>query len=394
MKRLTMKSLYRYSLLTVPLMALLVLLSGCSSQGDEVAAALPPPEVDVAVVIEEPVTLWRRFTGRTVAPQTVDLRPRVSGYIDEVAFAEGELVQAGDLLFQIDPRPYKARKQAARAELTLAKSQLDLASSEATRAETLLQSRAISQEEYDQRSAALMSAQARVESAQAALQTAELDLQYTRVTSPISGRAGRALVTQGNLASADQTLLTTVVSVNPIYVYFEADERSALTSQKLLADGGPRIVHIALGSDEAHSLQGKVDFVDNHLNTGTGTLQYRAVLENREDLIKPGQFARVEMPVAELDLALLVHRKAVLADQNRRYVYVVEDDNRVAARQVTTGHQVDELLVIQEGLKSGDRVIINGMQKVFGTGMEVSPHAVAMRETASEDIASAQERAQ
>lgn len=361
------------------LVMMTVLLSGCEVQSDEAMAMPPPPEVDVAEVVVEPVTLWESFTGRVEAPETVDLRPRVSGYIHEVAFEEGELVQAGDLLFQIDPRPYQARAQAARAELSLARSQLELARSEAGRAKTLLESRAISQEEYDQRNAALMSARARVEAAQAALDTAELDLEYTRVTAPVSGRAGRALVTRGNLANADQTLLTTVVSVDPVHVYFEADEQAAFSSQQLLANDQPRNVRIALG-DNGRQYQGLLDFVDNRLNPGTGTLQYRAVLGNPGGRIKPGQFARVEMPVAELDQALLVNRKAVLTDQDRRYVYVVDENNRVAPRQVTTGRQVDDLLVIRKGLNSGDRVIINGVQKVFGAGMEVDPQLIAMSE--------------
>lgn len=374
-----------------------VLLSGCEAQSDEAMAPPPPPEVDVAEVVVEPVTLWESFTGRVEAPETVDLRPRVSGYIHQVAFEEGELVQAGDLLFQIDPRPYEAREQAARAELAQAQSQLELARSEAGRAKTLLDSRAISREEYDQRNAALMSARARMQAAQAALDTAELDLQYTRVTSPVTGRAGRAMVTRGNLANADQTLLTTVVSVDPVHVYFEADERAAFSSQQLLANGEPRTVRIALGGEDGRQYQGLLDFVDNRLNPGTGTLQYRAVLGNPGGQIKPGQFARVEMPVAELEQALLVNRKAVLTDQDRRFVYVVDDNNVVTPRQVTTGHQVDELLVIQNGLNSGDRVIINGTQKVFGAGMEVSPQRVAVEEPEADEnaaIALAQELSQ
>lgn len=361
--------------------AITVLLTGCEAQSDEAASMPPPPEVDVAEVVVEPVTLWESFTGRVASPETVDLRPRVSGYIDEVAFEEGELVKAGDLLFQIDPRPYEAQKQAASAELALANSQLDLARSEAGRARTLLESRAISREEYDQRNTALMSARARVQAAQAALDTAELNLQYTRVTAPVSGRTGRALVTQGNLANADQSLLTTVVSVDPVHVYFEADEQSAFSSQRLLANGQPRGVRISLGGEGGRQYKGELDFVDNHLNPGTGTLQYRAVLNNLDGLIKPGQFARVEMPVAELDQALLVSRKAVLTDQDRRFVYVVDEQNRVAPRQVTTGRQVDDLQVIREGLNHGDLVIINGVQKVFGAGMQVKPQLVAMKES-------------
>lgn len=376
--------------------AMTVLLTGCEAQSDEAASMPPPPEVDVAEVVVEPVTLWESFTGRVASPETVDLRPRVSGYIDKVAFEEGELVQAGDLLFQIDPRPYEAQKQAASAELALANSQLDLARSEAGRAKTLLESRAISLEEYDQRNTALMSARARVQAAQAALDTAELNLQYTRVTAPVSGRAGRALVTRGNLANADQSLLTTVVSVDPVHVYFEADEQSAFSSQQLLADGQPRDVRISLGGEGGRQYQGELDFVDNHLNPGTGTLQYRAVLNNPDGLIKPGQFARVEMPVAELDRALLVSRKAVLTDQDRRFVYVVDEQDRVSPRQVTTGRQVNDLQVIREGLNHGDLVIINGVQKVFGAGMQVKPQLVAMKEPAQGEgaVAVAQELAQ
>ena len=376
--------------------AITVLLTGCEAQSDEAASMPPPPEVDVAEVVVEPVTLWESFTGRVASPETVDLRPRVSGYIDKVAFEEGELVQAGELLFQIDPRPYEAQKQAASAELALANSQLDLARSEAGRAKTLLESRAISREEYDQRNTALMSARARVQAAQAALDTAELNLQYTRVTAPVSGRTGRALVTQGNLANADQSLLTTVVSVDPVHVYFEADEQSAFSSQQLLANGQPRGVRISLGGEGGRQYKGELDFVDNHLNPGTGTLQYRAVLNNLDGLIKPGQFARVEMPVAELDQALLVSRKAVLTDQDRRFVYVVDEQNRVAPRQVTTGRQVDDLQVIREGLNHGDLVIINGVQKVFGAGMQVKPQLVAMKESARGEgaVVVAQELAQ
>lgn len=361
--------------------ALAAVLSGCNAQSDTAVAMPPPPEVDVAEVLETPVTLWESFTGRVESPETVDLRPRVSGYITEVAFEEGELVQAGDLLFQIDPRPYQARVEAARADLALAASQLELAGSEAGRAKSLLESRAISREEYDQRNAALMSARARVQAAQAALDVADLDLQYTRVTAPVSGRTGRALVTRGNLANADQSLLTTVVSVDPVYVYFEAAEQSAVSNQELLAEGGLLDVRISLGDDDRRQYHGTLDFIDNRLNPGTGTLQYRAVLDNPEGLIRPGQFARVEMPVAQLDNALLVQRKAVLADQDRRYVYVVDANNRVDPRHVTGGRQVGDLLVIHDGLSPGERVIVSGVQKVFGAGMEVKPKQVAMKET-------------
>lgn len=384
MERLTNDTRRRSPLAGGLALVLAIFLSGCEAQSEEATAMPPPPEVDVAQVLAEPVTLWQSFTGRVAATDAVMLRPRVSGYIQQVAFDEGALVEAGDLLFQIDPRPYQARVQAAQAELAQANSQLELARSEAGRARSLLKSRAISQEEYDQRDAALMGAQASVAAARAALTSAELDLEYTRVTAPVSGRAGRALVTRGNLANADQTELTTVVSVDPMYVYFEADEQTAAASQALLAAGGPQTVKIQLGNDGDQPLSGELDFIDNQLNASTGTLQYRAVLANPGERLKPGQFARVEMPVAQLDQALMVNRKAVLTDQDRRFVYVINDQNQATPRHVTVGRQVDDLMVIRDGLADGDRVIVNGVQKVFYPGMEVSPQQVAMRESGND----------
>ncbi len=355
-------------------------IGGCDARSEAQQPVSPPPEVDVARVQPESVTVTETFTGRVEAPETVELRPRVSGYIDEVAFEEGEMVEAGDLLFRIDPRPYQARVKAARAELAQARSQLQLASSEAARARELLERRAVSREEYDQRQSALSSARARVEAARAALDTAELDLQYTRVTTPVSGRAGRALVTRGNLASADQTLLTTVVSVDPLHVYFDSNETSAAGSRNLPGPGGTIPVRIGLAGEDGFPHRGELDFVDNRLNAGTGTLQYRAVLPNPDGDFRPGQFARVEMPVARLDHALPVNRRAVLTDQDRRYVYVVDSDNKVVRRQVNVGRQVGELVLIREGLNSGDRVIVNGTQKIFGAGMTVKPRQVSMRD--------------
>ncbi|MBL3827109.1 MULTISPECIES: efflux RND transporter periplasmic adaptor subunit [unclassified Marinobacter] len=377
-------------------LVLAVLLTGCEAQSDAAVAMPPPPAVDVAEVLEEPVTLWESFTGRVESPDTVDLRPRVTGYITEVAFEEGQLVEQGELLFQIDPRPYRARAESARADLAIAESQLELARSEAGRAKSLWESRAISREEFDQRQSAFNSALARVESAQAVLDTAELDLRFTKVTAPVSGRTGRALVTRGNLANADQSLLTTLVSVDPLYVYFEANETAAASAQNLLTDGKFPAVRVSLGADSRRQYRGQLDFIDNRLNTGTGTLQYRAVLDNPGNVIRPGQFARVEMPVAEVESALLVQRKAVLADQDRRYVYVVDENNRAVPRHVTSGRQVGDLLVIEDGLAQGELVIINGVQKVFGAGMEVSPQLIAMKELNKNETAVAvmQERAQ
>ncbi|AQU81528.1 MULTISPECIES: efflux RND transporter periplasmic adaptor subunit [unclassified Halomonas] len=359
----------------IPFLLLMALLTGCEAKSEEAADAPPPPEVEVVDIAAQPVVLSESFTGRVEAAETVELRPRVSGYIQEVAFKEGELVEEGDLLFQIDPRPYQARVSAAQAELAQARSQSAQAASEAERARVLLGRQAISQEMHDQRLAALNNARAMVNAAEAALVTAELDLAYTRITAPVSGRAGRAMVTRGNLANADQSLLTTLVTIDPIHVYFEADEQAAFASYALLADGENSLT-IELGGDAARQFTGTLDFIDNRLNPNTGTLQFRAVLNNPDGTIRPGEFARVEMPVARLEQALLVDRKAILTDQDRRYVYVLDGDNRADRRQVATGRQMGEQMVITEGLSPGDRIIVNGVQKVFFPGMQVSPQSV------------------
>ncbi|MBN7796613.1 efflux RND transporter periplasmic adaptor subunit [Parahaliea mediterranea] len=365
-------------------------LGGCNVRGDSAQVA-SPPAVDVAEVLVEPAVLWDSFTGRVAAPETVDLRARVSGYIDRVAFAEGELVQQGEVLFEIDPRPYAAREQAARAELARARSQLKLATSEARRARQLLDGKAISREQHEQRDAARAAAAAAVRAAEAALASARLDLQYTQVKAPITGRVGRALVTRGNLAGADQTLLTTLVSVDPMYVYFESDQQTLLHSGDLLDLAQRPEVRIGLAGEDGLPHRGRLDFVDNRLNSQSGTIQFRAVVDNGRGLFRAGQFARVEMPTERVREALLVDRKAVLTDQDRRYVYVVDGEGRVQRRDVEPGRELEGLVVIREGLSRGERVIVNGLQRVPGSGVEVLPQLVGMvPEVPGSQLASAQ----
>lgn len=373
----------------IPFLLVMALLAGCEAKSQEAATTSPPPppEVDVTEIIAQPVVLSESFTGRVEAAETVELRARVSGYIQEVAFEEGELVEQGDLLFLIDQRPYQARVSASQADLAQARSQLAQAGSEAERARVLLGRQAISQEVHDQRQSALNNTRAMVDAAQAALDTAELDLEYTRMTAPVSGRTGRAMVTRGNLANADQSLLTTLVTIDPVHVYFEADEQAAFASHALLSNGESNNLIIELGGDPQRQYTGTLDFIDNRLNPNTGTLQFRAVLANPDGRIRPGEFARVEMPVARLEQALLVDRKAVLTNQDRRYVYVVNENNLAEQRQVTTGRQVAERTIISDGLQEGDRVIVNGVQKVFFPGMEVSPQSVAAVPAADAPIA-------
>lgn len=379
MASLSQRSRFASSRAVILFLLLTALLTGCEAKSEEAAApsSPSPPEVDVAEIIAQPVVLSESFTGRVEAAETVELRARVSGYIQEVAFKEGELVEQGDLLFLIDQRPYQARVGAAQADLAQAKSQLAQAGSEAERARVLLGRQAISQEVHDQRQSALNNARAMVDAAEAALDTAELDLEYTHITAPVSGRAGRAMVTRGNLANADQSLLTTLVTIDPIHVYFDADDQAAYASHTLLSSEESNSLKIELGGDAARQFTGTLDFIDNRLNPNTGTLQFRALLANPDGRIRPGEFARVEMPVARLEQALLVDRKAILTDQDRRYVYVVGENNVAERRQVSTGRQMGEQTVITEGLTAGDRVIVNGVQKVFMPGMQVSPQQVA-----------------
>lgn len=351
---------------------------GCEASGQS-SQMPPPPQVDVAEVLVEPVTITETFTGRLEAPETIELRPRVSGYIEEVSFEEGELVEAGEVLFRIDPRPYQARVKAARAELAEARTRARLAEQEAERARRLMEDRAVSREEYDQRQAALARAQARVSMAEATLETAELDLEYTRVTAPVSGRAGRALVTRGNLANADRSLLTTIVSVDPLHVYFDSNESAGLGSLSLVDPDGNTEVAVALNGSDGDKRSGRLDYIDNRVDATTGTLTFRAVLPNPEGTLRPGQFARVEMPVDELERAVLVDRKAVLTDQDRRFVYVLAENDTVERRPVVPGREVGELLVIEHGLEEGDRVVVDGTLKIYGAGMPVDPNIVAMR---------------
>lgn len=370
-----------------PLLLAALALGGCGGS-EQSSQQPPPPAVEVAEVTTGPATLWGDFTGRVAAPESVELRPRVSGYIDKVAFKEGELVLRGDLLFEIDPRPYRARERAAAAQLTQAQSELTLAESQATRAEQLLASRAISREEFDRRKSEQASARAAVSAAAAELESARLDLEYTKVIAPISGRVGRAQVTRGNLASANQTLLTTLVSVDPMYVYFESDQQTYTGNRDFFSPQRQPLVRIGLAGEQGFPHLGNLDFIDNRLNSSTGTIQFRAQVPNPGGVLKPGQFARVQMPTEQLGEAVLINRKAVLTDQDRRFVYVLSEKNTVERRPVEIGPTQEELVLIRSGLDAGEMVVVNGLQKIFFAGMTVTPKRVAMgNDTNSRDVA-------
>ncbi|HET9485323.1 MAG TPA: efflux RND transporter periplasmic adaptor subunit [Xanthomonadales bacterium] len=356
-------------------------LAGCGSEA-ATPHAPPAPEVSVATVVAKPVREWDDFTGRVVAVETVELRARVSGYVERVVFEEGQEVAKGDVLFTIDESRYRADYDKALADLERARSEAQLARTQDARAESLVAARAISREEFETRQAATARANAGVRAAEAAVARARLDLEYTQVRSPITGRAGRALVTVGNLAQADVTLLTTLVSLDPVHVYFEGDEQAYLRLAKEARGGdspaGSGIVRVGLADEEGHPHLGRVDFVDNQVDPRTGTIRARAVLPNHDRAFTPGLFARVQLERATETDALLIDDKAVLTDQDRKYVYVLGDGNAAVRRDVVLGASVDGLRVVTSGLQAQDRVIVSGVQKVFFPGMTVAPQSVAM----------------
>ncbi|WP_336755173.1 efflux RND transporter periplasmic adaptor subunit [Pantoea sp. USHLN298] len=362
---------------------LIVQLSGCDD-GVAQNAPPPPPEVSAAPVLIKPVSQWDSFNGRVEAVQIVQLRPRVSGYIESVNYREGEEVKKGQVLFTIDDRSYRAALEQAKAELARARSQASLARSESGRSEKLIGSQAISREVWEQRRSAASQAQADVLAAEAAVDMAQLNLDFTRVTAPIDGQASRAMITAGNLVTAGDSasVLTTLVSQQSMYVYFDVDENTFLHYQAMARQGQQRHalpVEIALVGEQGYPHQGKVDFLDNQLTASTGTIRMRALLDNQQRQFTPGLFARVRLPGSAQFEAVLIDDKAVLTDQDRKYVYVVDSEGKAQRRDIEPGAMVDGLRIVKSGLKSGDRVIVSGLQKVFMPGMPVTAQQVAMR---------------
>ena len=357
-------------------------LAACSSQAAPEAQMPPPPAVSVAEVVAREVRQWDEFTGHIEAVESVELRPRVSGYIEKINYDEGQEVAKGDVLFVIDQRRYRAALAQAEAELARARTQAELARSEAVRARRLADQRAISTEELDQREAAVAQAEAAVRAAAATRDVAALEMEFTEVRAPISGRAGRALVTAGNLVSTEPngTVLTTIVSMDPVYVVFEGDEQTYLRfTREAQTSGAARSpVRVGLSGEEGHPHQGVLDFLDNRVDPATGTITARAVLPNPQRLFTPGLFARVKLLGSERFDAVLLDPKAVLTDQDRQYVYVLGPENRALRRDVTLGRTVDGLRMVRSGLQPGETVIVHGVQKVFFPGMPVAPTVIAM----------------
>jgi multidrug efflux system membrane fusion protein len=371
---------YLAALLLVTLAA--TILTGCGSEAAEHGGMPPPPAVSVAEVLARDVNSSEEFTGRVEAAETVVIRPRVGGYIQRVRYDEGREVKKGDVLFVIDQRPYRAELARAQAEAARARAQATQAQSEKARAKTLLEVQAISQEEYDRMISNDAQFEAGVNAAEAAVEMARLNLEYTEVRSPIAGRAGRAQVTQGNLVEPGATVLTTVVSLTPVYVYFEGDEQVYLRSADLARQGARNKVFVGLANEQGYPHEGVLDFVDNQVNPQTGTIRGRAVLDNKDGAFTPGLFARVRLQGSQSHSALLVDDKAVLTDQDRKFVYVLGPENRALRKDITLGRTAEGLRVVSSGLQAGDRVIVHGVQKVFFPGMPVAPQQIAMGDPA------------
>ena len=371
----------------LPTLAGLIFLAGCGKVPQEQGSGFPPPQVSVAEVVIRAVTPWNEFSGRIEAKESVQLRPRVGGVIEEVRYREGDIVKTGDLLFVLDQRPYRAELNRAEAELARARAQAELAGEEIQRARNLLERKLLSQDDYDRRVSAENQANAIVQSVEAAVKLARLNMEYTEVRSPIDGRAGQALATKGNLVTSDPTpdLLTTIVSLDPVYVYFDSDEltylRYSRRAQQTATTGGDkkiRPVFVALSNEEGFPHAGHVDFVDNQVNPDTGTIRMRAVLQNKDYQLTPGLFARVKLLATESQQAVQIDDQAILTDQDRKYVYVLGPENSAVRRNIKIGQIVDGLRIVTEGLQSGDQVIVHGLQKIFFPGMAVTPQIIHM----------------
>ncbi|MCK7419422.1 efflux RND transporter periplasmic adaptor subunit [Enterobacter asburiae] len=367
-------------------MLLSVLLVGCDNSVAQNAAP-PAPAVSAADVVVKSISQWDSFNGRIEAVESVQLRPRVSGYIDKVNYTDGQEVKKGEVLFTIDDRTYRAALEQAQANLARAKTQASLAQSEANRTDKLVNTNVVSREEWEQRRSAATQAQADIRAAQAAVDAAQLNLDFTKVTAPIDGRASRALITSGNLVTAGDTasVLTTLVSQKTVYVYFDVDESTYLHYQNLARSGQGASsnhtalpVEIGLTGEEGYPHQGKVDFLDNQLTPSTGTIRMRALLDNAQRQFTPGLFARVRLPGSAEFKATLIDDKAVLTDQDRKYVYIVDKEGKAQRRDITPGRLADGLRIVRQGLNPGDKVIVEGLQKVFMPGMPVNAKTVAM----------------
>ncbi|MGE8390978.1 efflux RND transporter periplasmic adaptor subunit [Pseudomonas sp. BIGb0427] len=371
--------------LRYPLALLAVLVMSACGRTPEAVQAPAAAKVSVAKVLEQPINEWDEFTGRLEAPETVEVRPRVSGQIDQVAFTEGAQVKKGDLLFQIDPRPFQAEVRRLEAQLQQARATAIRSENEAQRGERLRSSNAISAELAESRTSAAAEARAGVAAIQAQLDLARLNLSFTRVTAPISGRVSRAQFTAGNIVTADVTPLTSVVSTDKVYAYFDADERVYLKYTQLARDGQrgqSTPVYLGLSNENGNPHLGQMNFVDNQVNPKTGTIRGRAVFDNRDGQFTPGLYARLKLVGSATYSAVLINDEAVGTDLGKKFVLVMDKDNKAAYRAVELGPKLEGLRIVRNGLSKDDRIVVKGLQRVR-PGSPVDPQDTPMASDAT-----------
>ena len=377
-----MSAIYKFTY-TFIIALLAIILGACSDKPSSIQCnddSTQGVSVEVAEVISQRITEWDSFTGRLEPPKIVSLRPRVSGYIEAAVFEEGELVNKGDTLFLIDSREFNAQVNRLTAQLDEAKSRLKLAKQDFNRAKELFKSKSISKELLETRGAEVDQANAYVAQSNASLELAQLNKTFTRVEAPISGRVSRALITEGNYVSAGQTEMTSIVSTEQVYAYFDIDEATWLNYQQAHLDNNQSTalpVAMRLANEQNYQHWGKLDFVDNQVNTQTGTLRVRAVFNNQDGALLPGLFAHLKLAGGNTEQGILIAEKAIGTDLNNKYVLTVDEQNKVQYRAITLGDKVGELRVIKQGLKSGERIVVNGLQRVR-SGVLIKPELINM----------------
>ena len=362
------------------------LLCACSDKSDKSAVALAPEEVCVASPSMKAVELWDNFTARIEAVKSVEVRARVSGYLTLINFSEGQMVKEGDLLFVIDPRPYEARVMVAKAKIKEVEARLALAKSNVARAKGMYESSVISKEELDTRSAELLAQGAALASAKAELREAELDLEFTHIKAPVSGRISEALLDEGNLVTADSSLLTSIEKADIVQAYFEASERDIVNYDDLGLFGkidqekltGPE-VEVSLTSDSSKSFKGVVTYFDNRIGKSTSSLTMRANIQNESGRLKPGMFAKLRLKVSDSSEAMLVRETAIGTDMVGRFVYTVDKDGKVVYKAVKVGRLIGPYRIIDEGLAKDDKVIVKGLHNA-AVGRSVKATEVSMDE--------------
>lgn len=358
--------------------------AGCS-KGPSADGAPPPLTATVSLPVEQTVTDYSDFTGRTMAVEAVQIRARVWGHLDKINFVEGAEVKRGDLLYVIDQRPYQAALARADAEVAQAEARSNRLVGDHTRAQNLVQNRAISREEFEKVAGDLTEAQSAVRSAIAARQAAKLNLDFTEVKAPIDGQIGRAMVTAGNMVSSGEsggTMLTTLVSIDPMYVYFDVDDLVVTQISGMLRKAKDRsrerpVIQMGLAHEKGFPHRGQLDFVDNQIDPGTGTMRMRGLFRNPDRVLTPGMFVRVRVPLDQPHSALLVTDRAIDTDQGQKIVFVVTKDNTVEKRDVRLGKMHGGLREIVAGVRPGEQIMVDGLQRVR-PGMTVQPRLVPM----------------